>query len=111
MAITYEWVFGPLETTLQEDGMTNVVKTVHWRLNAVDGNYSETTYGTVGLESPTLSTFIDYEDLTKEQVQGWVENALGAERVAEMKRSLENSINLKKNPVSATLAPPWEATA
>ena len=109
MAITYTWTFGPLDVTLSEDGLSNVVKTVHWRLTGVDGNFSETVYGTEGMDSPVPENFIDYEDISKEDVQEWIEGKMGEERIDSMKSSISSSINLKKNPVSATLAPPWAA--
>ena len=108
MAITYTWTFGPLDVTLSEDGLSNVVKTVHWRLTGVDGNFSETVYGSEGMDSPVPANFIDYEDITKEDVQEWIEDKMDEERIDSMKSSISSSINLKKNPVSATLAPPWD---
>lgn len=108
MAITYTWNFGPLEVALSEDGMTNVVKTVHWRLTGVDGSHSETVYGSEGMDTPVPENFIDYEDITKEDVTAWIESKLGTERLDTLKGSIASSIDLQKNPVKATLAPPWD---
>ena len=40
MEITYEWSFPNFETNSE-----NVVKTIHWRYTAVDGEYSANVYG------------------------------------------------------------------
>ena len=32
---TYTWSFPQFDTAPSEDGLTNVVKTIHWRLDAV----------------------------------------------------------------------------
>lgn len=108
MAVTYTWTFSPLEVTLAEDGLTNVVKVVHWRLTGVDGEQSETVYGSEAMDSPDPLSFVDYEDLTKATVQEWVETKMGVERVQQYKDTIVSSINIKKNPVSAVLSPPWE---
>lgn len=108
MAITYTWNFGPLEVALSEDGMTNVVKTVHWRLTGVDGSHSETVYGSEGMDSPVPENFINYEQITKEDVTTWVESKLGTERLDTLRASIASSIDIQKNPVKATLAPPWD---
>jgi hypothetical protein len=45
--------------------------------------------------------------LTKDQVVGWVQNALGKDTV---ETSLQGQIDLQKNPVQAT-GVPWSTTA
>ena len=109
MAIVYTWTFNPLEVTLSQDGLTNVVKTVHWRLTGEENGVSETVYGTEGMEDPLPGSFIPYDNLTLETVQNWVEGKMGEERVQAMKDSIANSINAKNNPVSASMVAPWAA--
>jgi hypothetical protein len=110
MAITYTWNFSPLEVVLSEDGLTNVVKTVHWRLIGTDSGFNESVYGSEAMDTPVPENFIDYEDITKEDVQEWIEEKMGTERINELKESIASSINLLKNPVRATLNPPWANT-
>ena len=107
MAITYTWAFGPLEVAPTEDGLTNVVKTVHWRLTGVDGNFSDTVYGSEAMDTPTPQNFIDFENITESDVTEWIEAKMGTERLDSLKSSIASSINLQKNPVKVTLAPPW----
>ena len=111
MAINYTWIFNPLEVALSQDGLTNVVTTVHWRLIASetvgDVEYSESVYGSEGMDPPVPANFVDYEELDQATVQEWIEGKMGAERVQQLKDSLASQINAKKNPVSATLPAPW----
>jgi hypothetical protein len=105
--ITYTWTLGPLAVKLADDGLTNVVDLVNWRLVAAEDSYSENVYGSVNIPPPSGS-FTPYDDLTEEQVQGWVESALGAEQVASYKDALARQIELQKNPIDAVLPPPWQ---
>ena len=45
MAITYEWSFPNFETDSE-----NVVKTIHWRYTAVDGEHSASMYGSAQVQ-------------------------------------------------------------
>ena len=108
MAINYTWSFPTLDVVYSEDGLSNVVTNVHWIYTAVDGDYTASSYGTVGLPAPG-QPFISYDDLTPAIVEGWVVEALGAEKVAEMTESLANNIDSQKNPTGGSLPPPWAA--
>ena len=107
MAVTYVWALGPLDVKLAEDGLTNVVYNVNWRLIGTDGEYSADVYGSCGVPAPAPDAFTPYDQLTEAQVQGWVETALGDEQVAAYKDSIARNIELQKNPVDASLQPPW----
>lgn len=109
MAIEYTWTFPALDVTYEEDGLKNVVNTVHWVYNAKDGDYTATMYSTVGLAAPG-QPFVDYDDLTPEIVEGWVVGAMGEAAVDEMRASLAGSIESQKAPKGGNLPPPW-ATA
>lgn len=107
MAVTYTWVFDPLDVKLSEDGLTNVVYNVNWRLIGTDGTFSDEVYGVVGVPAPSPAAFTPYDQLTQSMVQGWVVNALGTEQVASYEKSIAAQIALQQNPVDASLSPPW----
>lgn len=90
-------------TIAQLDRQTSdgLVTTAHWRCDAVDGEHSAGSYGTVGFERG--SSFTPYESLTEAQVIAWVKDKLD---VAEIEAGLTAQINAKKNPVSET-GVPW----
>jgi hypothetical protein len=78
------------------------VVTVHYTVSAVDGEFTVSTYGTVGYTQEE-GNFTPYESLTKEQVIGWVQNSLGKDTV---EASLADKINAQKNPVQES-GLPW----
>lgn len=106
MAVTYVWQLGPLDVKLAEDGMTNVVYNVNWRLVGTDGDYSASVYGSVGVPAPT-GEFTPYDQLTEEQVQGWVVEALGVDQVVAYEANIAGQIEAQKNPTDASLPAPW----
>jgi hypothetical protein len=79
------------------------VVTVHYTVNAVDGEYTASTYGTVGYTEQPDEQYTPYEDLTQEQVIGWVQESLGKNTVEE---SLTAQIEAQKNPVQES-GLPW----
>lgn len=107
MAVTYTWIFNPLDVRLSEDGMTNVVYNVNWRLIGTDGTYTSSVYGSCGVPAPSPAAFTPYDQLTEPMVQGWVVDALGTEQVAQYETSIAAQIALQQNPVDASLSPPW----
>jgi hypothetical protein len=89
---------------VQMDRLTadGFVVTVHYTVNAVDGDYTANTYGTVGYTQETKE-YIPYASLTEAEVVGWVQNSLGKDTV---EASLTAQIEAQKNPVQAT-GLPW----
>jgi hypothetical protein len=114
MAVSYFWTINPLEAYPTASGETDVVFTAHWQLHAtetVDGKeYTAQSIGTQGLTYTSGSAFTPFEELTLEQVQGWVEGAMGEEQVNNMKASLATNIANQINPPVVTLTSPWLTT-
>jgi len=77
------------------------VYTVHYNVTKVDGEFSASTYGTIGFEAGTPET--PYASLTKAQVIEWVKDKLGEEVI---EASLASQIAAQKNPTTAT-GTPW----
>jgi hypothetical protein len=111
MAATYFWTINPLEAYPTASGESDVVFTAHWQLHAteeVDGTtYNAQSIGTQGLTYEAGTSFTPFEELTLEQVQGWVENAMGEEQVNNMKAGLATNIANQINPPVVTLQSPW----
>ena len=110
MAISYTWNVSTVDTYPTKDSKSDVVHNVHWRLTATDdanndadGNpQTASVYGSQGLDTSDLSSFTAFADLTASDVQGWVEAALGADKVTEMKAGLDAQIAEKVTPTSVT---------
>jgi len=79
------------------------VTTVHYNVSAVDGEFTASTYGTVGYTEE--GAFTPYSQLTEALVAGWVQNSLGKETV---EAALAAQIDALKNPVSES-GLPWAA--
>ena len=90
-------------TIAQLDRQTSdgLVTVAHYRIDAVDGEYSAGTYGTVGFERG--DTFVAYDSLTEAQVIAWVKDKLDVEGI---EAGLQAQIDAQKNPVTAT-GVPW----
>jgi hypothetical protein len=109
MAITYTWNVNTVDVYPSDEGHSNVIYNVHWRLNATDtevdaeGNpYVASIYGTQSLDTSDLSNFTNFDSVTSSQVQGWVEGAMGEEAVQGLKDGLDAQIAALKNPTSVT---------
>jgi hypothetical protein len=107
MANTYNWRINALDAKIHEGDNDNVIYTVHWSFMATDetGDYSASSIGTMGVEYNPEEPFIEYDDLTKEDVVGWLEEGLDIEA---MKEGLDKQIELEINPVNETLRPDWD---
>lgn len=104
MATEYKWVISAMDTAPSEDGLTDVVKTVHWRYQAQDAEYFADVYGTMGCATPSETDFTAYPDLTEDQVISWLEAGLDVEA---LKSNLDAQIESKKNPPIVNLPLPW----
>jgi len=109
MAISYEWDVNTVDVYPSEGDYTDVIYNVHWRLNAIDTQvdtegspYTASVYAAQVLNTSDLSDFIDFDSVTAAQVQGWVESAMGEEKVQSYKDSLDANIAGQINPTSET---------
>jgi hypothetical protein len=89
-----------VQTNRNTDG--SFVTTVHYTVNAVDGEYNASTYGTVGYTQEDKS-YIPYASLTETEVVGWVQTSLGKDTV---EAGLTAQIEAQKNPVQES-GLPW----
>jgi hypothetical protein len=96
---------------LSEDGLTNVINVIHWRVNAEqtegDVTYNATSYGT---QSVTFDpdNFTDYSDVTEANCIAWVKAAMGEEAVTALETGLKDNIDLQIKPTNGT-GTPWKA--
>lgn len=107
MTIAYEWVISQLECLPEKSKKKNVVSNIHWRYNAKDGEYFADIFGSQALNTDNLKNFTAYSDITKETVIEWLEEIMGAEKIAEFQANLAASIDSQKNPPVITPPLPW----
>ena len=106
MSISYAWTFSQFDVAKAEDGLTDVVKTIHWRYDATDGKVSCGCYGTVALDAPNPSDFKPYASLTADWCIAACSDKLD---MTEINQKLEDQIALLNNPPVVPMVPPFAA--
>ena len=96
MATEYTWSFSNFETDA-----SNKVKTIHWRLTAVDGDYSTNIYG-----SCAGSDGMDFDSMTKDDCIACVIDSEDKTE-AEMKSGLDGNLTAIKTPVLSSKTKSW----
>tara|TARA_R110000803_G_scaffold182931_1_gene245310 strand:- start:68 stop:412 length:345 start_codon:yes stop_codon:yes gene_type:complete len=109
MANTYEWRIQQLDAKIQDGDLQNVIYRVYWNYIATDDSVNPIIVNTSGsnqfIYNPD-NPFIPYDQLTKEDVMGWLLPVLDVEA---MKINLDSQIELLKNPIDEVLYPGWDS--
>ena len=91
-------------TQLERNADDNGVVTAHWRVSAVDGDYTASSYGTCSwTPEPSTEGFVPFEDLTEAMVIEWVKGSLDVEAI---EAGLTAQIDEQKAPKVIT-GTPW----
>jgi len=94
------WTIANLERNTDDGG----VVVAHWRCTAEDGEYTASSYGTVGfMPDASADGFIAFDALTEANVLGWVYEEVDQ---AETEAALAADIAGQKTPVT-TDGVPW----
>lgn len=105
---TITWKIDALDCKPQDEELTDIVVTAHWRCTGTQEEYSGSVYGTASFPSPD-SSFTPYADLTLNQVLGWVW-ANGVDKDAT-EAAVQSHINNQINPPIVNLPVPWGVAA
>jgi hypothetical protein len=107
MANTYNWKINQLDAKIQQDGLDNVIYTVHWSYIAEDDSEPKIVANCIGSEYFKYidgEPFTPYNELTKDDVVGWLESKID---INIMKENLDKQIESIKNPTDEFLKPDW----
>jgi hypothetical protein len=112
---TFNWTTSAVERELNLDGLTDVIKTVHWRYRGTDENgVTAETYGATAIGNPNPQDFTPFNEVTESDVIGWLEDIMsvvpevieGEEvedtQLEKMKLNIENQIKLLTTPKTIT---------
>lgn len=92
---------------MQRKDNTGFVFWVNYKVSLVDGDYeaSNTATTTFAVQE---GQFVPYDQLTEDQVVGWVQADMGPEQVTFMEAQLQVNIDKQKNATSSG-GVPWVA--
>jgi|TARA_A100001015_G_scaffold297327_1_gene378698 hypothetical protein len=115
MANTYTWDFPQLDAAPTEGSLSDVVKTIHWRMTAISDTetndegapLSVSAYGTAGVGEADADNFTAFDSLTQDWCKEKVLASLNKTE-AEMQTMLDTQItNLANPPIVGKLPAGW----
>lgn len=104
METIYTWGFSNPDCIISEDGMSQIVKTIHWNLTGERDGETGYYYATCGLGTPSPDDYTPYEELTEEWFINQVKENADMDAVYA---NIESQIELKIHPVMDNPALPW----
>ena len=110
MSATITWSITQMQVRPQEGQYTDVVVVADWMCSGQElsggKTFSASNYGSVTFPMPE-GQFTPYDQLTQQQVLGWVFAELGAEMVANIEASVQARVAEQINPPVVSLPLPW----
>lgn len=104
---TYTWKIEQLDCIPSADEQANVVSMVHWRVSATNETNTAEVYGTQSLTFEAKNAFVSYDDLTKDTVVAWVQEAMGIDAVTKLQEMLDKQLENLVSPPVITPPLPW----
>lgn len=102
----FSWNIDNLEIISNHDSLPDVVKSVHYTYTGTYENYTGQISGSVGLDPPDASNYTPYQDLTQEQVIGWLHTKYD---IGVFNKNIIEQIQaqIPKPPVTTIFGLPW----
>lgn len=104
----FNWIIVSISAYPQADGETDVVFQVNWQCQAISEDGAANTFGSVNVAYTEGSPFTPYNQLTQEQVWGWVNPQI--DRTA-IQADLQTQIDAQNNPSVINPTLPWQQGA
>ncbi len=81
----------------ERDASTGKILTVSYLAIAQEDKYRFQKFGVVTLDEPkSVDNMVKFEDLTKQTIQAWVKEKLGAEKVTKIEESISSKVLAEK---------------
>jgi hypothetical protein len=105
--INYQWKISVLNCIPQTPEGADYVVTAHWNLTGTDGTYTGQVYSTCSFPVESKTDFTPFNQLTQDQVLGWVwANGVDKDSAeAAVAQQIQNQIT----PPITTPTLPWAA--
>jgi hypothetical protein len=105
--INYEWTCESLNCYAEKDGKKNVAYGVNFKVVGTSDNFKEdgTPYSMERMDSFDLpdikegDVFLEFEDLTSDDVINWVKSGIGESGVEHIKANIAESLEILSRPV------------
>ena len=111
--MSYQWKVAALDYAVSQDGLSNVVTTVHWTCSKEDENgNSGYAYGTHSLPAPDPNNFTAWDNLDEFTVLSWMTADMvakaddGENPALAIEASIDAQIAEKANPTHGS-GLPW----
>ena len=108
MANTYTWNFEQLDTAPSEGSLSDVVKSIHWRITGVSDasspNNSTSIYGQANIGAADADSFTAFNSLTKDWCKTQVLASLDKTE-EELKANLDTQLTELDTPTSVGKLP------
>lgn len=99
--MSHTWKVAALDYAVSQDGLSNVVTTVHWRCSKENENgNSGSAYGTHSLPEPDPSNFVAWDSLDEFTVLSW----MTADMVSTADEGEETEVDRVQASVDAQIA-------
>ena len=108
------WNISNLRRQISFDGKADVVTSLDWQVTDLETvgsgdsavEHGGRVYGSIGLDTSDLSSFIAYADITEANAIAWAKAAMGDDLVAQHEKSVADQITKSKTPTTGT-GVPW----
>jgi hypothetical protein len=109
MIITYSWEIWKLECIPSSNGLEKIVKNVFWYRRAILDDRMATVDGWSTLDSPNEESFIQYDDITQQQIISWLATVVNVDRID---RDLKDMLEADRAPPTVIATElPWTDNA
>ncbi len=88
--INYRWEFGPAVVRPMVGSLSNVVVEMNYRLIGERDGREAILFGRVPLGDPDPANYTPMSDLTKDDIQGWIENTCD---IDALKKEVADKLN------------------
>lgn len=105
----FKWQIEWMKSKPTVDGLNNVVVSAGWRCTGVQDEHSSTVYGSCNFSDPNPENFVQYDNLTEQQVLEWCWS-VGVDK-ASAEEAIQTQINEKITPPVVMNPLPWNSLA